>query len=149
MNAVMNALSSPFRSAQRVYFDDLDALNILHNMRYLLFMERARGELFNALGFRWQDDFHLNPDKYHVVAAHSIDYLRPVRGEGTVVVELTPVRLGSSSLQIAASIASTDGTSVFARGATRLVRLDPKDDRPCPWSQRFRDAISPLVVATE
>jgi len=34
----------PFRSVQRVYFDDLDALNILHNVRFLLFMERARGD---------------------------------------------------------------------------------------------------------
>ncbi len=58
----------PFRSIQRVYFDDLDALNILHNVRFLLFMERARGELLLELGFRWEDDISVNPDKYHVVA---------------------------------------------------------------------------------
>ena len=34
-------LESPFRSTQHVYFDDLDALNILHNVRFLLFMEQA------------------------------------------------------------------------------------------------------------
>ena len=56
------AILSPFRSTQRVYFDDLDALNILHNVRYLLFIERARGELLNALGFHWQDDLATNPD---------------------------------------------------------------------------------------
>ena len=71
---------SPFRSTQRVYFDDLDALNILHNVRFLLFMERARGELFNALGFRWEDSLEQNPDKFHVVAGHEIKYLAPVRG---------------------------------------------------------------------
>jgi acyl-CoA thioester hydrolase len=86
--------AAPFRSVQRVYFDDLDALNLLHNMRYLLFMERARGELFNSLGFRWQDDVSANPDKYHVVAAHSIDYLRPIRGEGMIAIELSPTHLG-------------------------------------------------------
>jgi acyl-CoA thioesterase FadM len=32
-----------FRSVQRVYFDDLDALDILHDVRFLLFMsERLR-----------------------------------------------------------------------------------------------------------
>ena len=53
----MASLRMPFRSIQRVYFDDLDALNILHNVRYVLFMERARGELFQQLGFRWEDGY--------------------------------------------------------------------------------------------
>ena len=78
-------LAMPFRSVQRVYFDDLDALQILHNVRFLLFMERARGEMFNALGFRWEDGVEANPDKWHVVAAHEIQYLHPVRGEGCLL----------------------------------------------------------------
>ncbi len=138
-------VSSPFRSTQHVYFDDLDALNILHNVRFLLFMERARGELFNALGFRWEDDFETNPDKYHVIAEHSIRYLKPVRGEGDVQVELKPIHLGTSSLVIEARVRSLHGDTIFARGTTRLVRLDPKNDEPCSWSERFRAAIAPLV----
>src|SRR5258706_10759963 len=87
-------LAVPFRSVQRVYFDDLDALNILHNVRFLLFMERARGEMLGELGFRWEDDLAVNPDKFHVVAAHEIRYLRPVKGEGQICVEVVPRRLG-------------------------------------------------------
>src|SRR5262245_22067111 len=102
------AIRTPFRSMQRVYFDDLDALNILHNVRFVLFMERARGELFNALGFRWEDDFHVNPDKYHVIAEHQIRYLVPVRGEGELCVEIAVKHLGSSSLIVLASVRSTD-----------------------------------------
>ncbi|HEY8427439.1 MAG TPA: thioesterase family protein [Sandaracinaceae bacterium] len=138
-------VSSPFRSTQHVYFDDLDALNILHNVRFLLFMERARGELFNALGFRWEDDLSINPDKYHVVAHHSIDYLVPVRGEGDILVELSPVHLGRSSLSIEAFVRSLHGDVVFARGTTRIVRLDPQTNAPCSWSDRFRKAVAPLV----
>lgn len=141
------ALSSPFRSTQRVYFDDLDALNILHNVRFLLFMERARGELFNALGFRWEDDLDTNPDKFHVVAEHAIQYLAPVRGEGDVLVELTPVHLGRSSLIIEAHVRSVHGDKVFASGKTRIVRLDPATQKPCSWSDRFRAAVTPLVRA--
>lgn len=139
------AITSPFRSAQRVYFDDLDALNILHNVRYVLFMERARGELFQALGFRWEDSVELNPDKFHVVAAHEIQYVSPVRGEGELMVELTPAHLGRSSLIIAARIRSVHGDQVYAEGKTRLVRLDPTTFQPCPWSERFRSAMTPLV----
>jgi acyl-CoA thioester hydrolase len=138
-------LATPYRSVQHVYFDDLDALNILHNVRFLLFMERARGELFNALGFRWEDDFSVNPDKYHVVAAHEIKYLAPVRGEGDVAVELAPTHLGTSSLILAANVQSLDGKHRFAEGTTRIVRLDPTTSKPCPWSQVFRDKVGALV----
>jgi acyl-CoA thioester hydrolase len=138
-------LGMPYRSVQRVYFDDLDALNILHNVRFLLFMERARGELFNALGFRWEDDFSVNPDKYHVVAAHEIKYLHPVRGEGDVAIELHPTRLGNSSLVLHAKVQSLDGKAIYAEGHTRIVRLDPESNRPCAWSQVFRDKVGALV----
>ncbi len=131
----------PFRSVQHVYFDDLDALNILHNVRFLLFIERARGELFNALGFRWQDDVKENPDKFHVVAAHDITYQKPVRGEGELLIELTPTKIGTSSLILSARVASIDGATTYADGTTRLVRLDPETMKPCAWSERFRSAI--------
>ena len=139
------SVSSPFRSMQRVYFDDLDALNILHNVRFLLFMERARGELFNELGFRWEDDLADNPDKWHVVAEHRIRYVKPFRGEGQVAVELIVVKLGASSLVIQASVKSTDGAVLYAEGESRLVRLDPETQKPCVWSDRMRNAVAPLV----
>lgn len=135
----------PFRSTQRVYFDDLDALNILHNVRFMLIFERARGELFNALGFRWIDDVSVNPDKHHVVAAHSITYLEPVRGEGEVVAEILPTKLGSSSFLLDMALTSVDGKTLHARGNTRLVRLDPTTNRPCPWSPRMREAMAPWL----
>ena len=109
------ALGMPWRSVQHVYFDDLDALNILHNMRYLLFMERARGELFNALG------------------------------EGEVAIEIAPTHLGTSSITLHAVVKSLDGKQLYAEGSTRLVRLDPSTNRPCPWSQPFRDKMEKLV----
>jgi acyl-CoA thioester hydrolase len=138
-------LGMPYRSVQHVYFDDLDALNILHNVRFLLFMERARGELFNMLGFRWEDDFAHNPDKYHVVAEHQIKYLKPVRGEGDVAVVLQPIHLGKTSFVLHARVESLDGKSVYADGTTRIVRLDPDSGKPCGWSQPFRDKVGPLV----
>ena len=144
----MPSLSMPFCSVQRVYFDDLDALNILHNMRYLLFIERARGELLDALGFRWDGSIEENPDKFHVIAAHEVQYLKPVRQLGDLRVALTPRHLGTSSLIVEARVESMDGAELYARGTTRLVRLDPASQRPCAWSARFRASFAPLVVAS-
>ena len=136
-------MRAPFRSVQRVYFDDLDALNILHNVRFMLFFERARGELFNSLGFRWIDDVTVNPDRHHVVAAHEVSYLVPVRGEGEIAIHITPRKLGSSSFHLDMALESVDGATVHAKGSTRLVRLDPETDKPCPWSDRMREAMAP------
>jgi len=138
-------VSMPFRSIQRVYFDDLDALNILHNVRFLLFIERARGELLQTLGFRWEDDLSVNPDKFHVVAAHEIEYLAPVRGEGELTVELRLPKLGTSSLILDAKVTGRHGDTVHATSTTRLVRLDPETNRPCSWSERFRTVVEPLI----
>jgi acyl-CoA thioester hydrolase len=141
-------VASPFRSIQHVYFDDLDALNLLHNVRYLLFIERARGELFNALGFRWEDDITVNPDKYHVIAAHEISYVARWTGEGDLAVEISPMKLGTSSFVLAARVTSLDGSVTYAKGTTRLVRLDPATGRPCTWSDRFRAALRGMLPAT-
>jgi acyl-CoA thioester hydrolase len=143
------AIPVPFVSVQRVYFDDLDALNILHNMRFLLFIERARGALFNAMGFHWEDDLEKNPDKFHVVAEHSIKYLAPVRGEGDLAVVIRLAHLGRTSLAIEARVQSPDGGVRYAEGTTRLVRLDPVTFRPAPWSERFRATVGPLVRTSQ
>ncbi|WP_394822497.1 acyl-CoA thioesterase [Pendulispora albinea] len=136
----------PYRSVQRVYFDDLDALNILHNLKFVLFMERARGAFINSRGFRWEDDLSINPDKFHVVAAHEIRYLQPVRGETELVVEITPIHLGTSSFIVEAHVKALHGPTLHATGTTRLVRLDPETNAPCPWSDRFRAAFGPLIA---
>src|SRR5262245_14791472 len=138
-------ITIPYVSKQHVYFDDLDALNILHNVRYLIFMERARSELFDALGFDWEADFSRNPDKYHVVAAHEIRYVAPVRGTGDLSVEVTPRHLGNTSCVLSAEVRSKDRAVLHAEGKTRLVRLEPSTGRPTPWSERFRAALTPLV----
>ncbi|MFO0758022.1 MAG: hotdog domain-containing protein [Byssovorax sp.] len=138
----------PFRSVQHVYFDDLDALNILHNVRFLLFIERARGELFNTMGFRWQDDLAHNPDKFHVIAEHNIRYLAPFRGEGELCVELFPTHLGRTSMVIGARVGSVDGKERYVEGSTRLVRLDPVTFRPTGWSDKMRSIVGSMVEAT-
>ena len=140
------SLQIPYRSVQRVYFDDLDALNILHNVKFVLFMERARGAFIHSLGFRWEDELAINPDKFHVIAAHEIRYLKPVRGECELVVEVTPTHLGTSSFIVEAQVKALHGPTLHATGTTRLVRLDPATHTPCPWSDRFRAAMDPLIV---
>jgi acyl-CoA thioester hydrolase len=140
----MASPSIPFCSIQRVYFDDLDALGLLHNVRYLLFIERARFEMFDAFGFRWGASLDDNPDKMHVVAGHEVKYLRPVTELGDLCVALSPQKMGTTSFTVHARVQSLDGTRLFAEVTTRLVRIDAQTKRPCAWSDRFRRALAPL-----
>ena len=81
-----------------VYFDDLDAFQILHNARYLLLFEHAIGSFWRRMGWADKLDFNHNPDQFHLVRANQIEYLRPVVGTGEVRVRVWIEHLGRTSL---------------------------------------------------
>ena len=56
-----------------------------------------------------------------------------------------PLKVGTSSFVLSARVVSLHGSEVYARGTSRLVRLDPHTFRPAPWSDRFRRAFEPLL----
>ena len=47
-----------------VYFDDLDAFQILHNARYLLLFERTIGSFWKRLGWGSTLDAKATPDQF-------------------------------------------------------------------------------------
>ncbi|RYG75210.1 hypothetical protein EON77_11440 [bacterium] len=59
----MSAAPTVFHEAvQTVYFDDFDAFRILHNSRYLLFVERTIGSFWSRLGWTGIMSVDGNPD---------------------------------------------------------------------------------------
>ena len=71
-----------------IYFDDLDAFQVLHNARYLLLFERAIGAFWRHLGFGTLLDAQRDPDQFHLVRSNHVEYKRPVFGAGTVRVRV-------------------------------------------------------------
>ena len=47
---------------------------------------------------------------------------------------------------LAAQVRAKHGDELFAEASTRLVRLDPQAQTPCPWSERMRLRMGPLVA---
>jgi len=80
-----------------VHFDDLDAMGIVHNARYAVFLERALGMWWSAHGFTLVDGQPTNPDWFHAVAEYSISYRTPVRGTGEIGVHFWLDKMGESS----------------------------------------------------
>jgi acyl-CoA thioester hydrolase len=132
-----------FEQVMGVYFDDLDALGILHNARYILLFERTIGSFWKHLGWGGPLDSGQNPDQYHMVRANQIEYLSPVRGVGDVRVRVWIDHLGRTSLRFGVRVLAMDRDEDHARGTRTLVRVDPVTFRPVPWSEGFRAKIAP------
>jgi acyl-CoA thioester hydrolase len=126
-----------------VYFDDLDAFQILHNARYLLLFEHAIGSFWRHLGWAGALDFNSNPDQYHLVRSNSIEYLRPVVGTGDVRVRVWVEKLGRTSLTFGLRVMPLDQDIEHATGRRVIVRVDPESKLPTPWSDSFRTAMAP------
>jgi acyl-CoA thioester hydrolase len=127
-------IAAPFLSRQKIHFDMLDMLGVLHNARYLLLFERARFDLWQANrleigapGLDWP---------YYVVR-NEINYRAPITRIQEVTVTLHVAELGRSSVTLAHEVIQDDDT-LAADGRTTLVRVDPETGRPTPWSDSFR-----------
>lgn len=132
-----------YEQVMGVYFDDLDAFQILHNARYLLLFERTIGSFWKHMGWGGTLDAQRNPDQFHMVRANDIEYLSPVRGVGDVRVRIWVDRLGSSSLRFGVRVLAMDQDHDHARGTRTIVRVDPVSFRPVPWSDPFREQLRP------
>ena len=128
-----------------VYFDDLDAFQILHNARYVLLFERTIGAFWRHLGWGGPLDTQSNPDQFHLVRMNHIEYLRPVVGVGQVRVRVWVERLGRTSLTFGLRCLPVDEDVDHALGERVIVRVDPQNRRPVPWTPTVREKLEPYV----
>ncbi len=126
-----------------VFFDDLDAFQILHNARYILYFERTIGGFWRHLGWGNLLDAQQNPDQFHLVASNHIDYLRPVMGVDEVRARVWVEKLGRTSLTFAFCLLPMDEDVPYARGTRTIVRVDPNTRRPTEWTEPFRKKLQP------
>ena len=132
-----------YENVMGVYFDDLDAFQILHNARYLLLFERTIGSFWRQFGWGGMLAPEAHPDQYHMVRANSIDYLSPVRGACDVRVRIWVERLGTTSLCFAMRVLPIDHDEDYCRGTRTIVRVHPETHRPVPWTEETRSRLTP------
>ena len=127
-----------------VYFDDLDPFQILHNARYLLLFERTLGsfwETIGAGGLQSEASF----DRFHFVRANTVEYIHPVRGTGRVRVRVNVAKIGRTSLTFRFRLLPLGEDRDHAVGTRTIVRVDPVDHRPVPWTDEFRGRMTPWL----
>ncbi len=135
-----------FEAIHGVYFDDLDAMQILHNSRYLLLFERTIGSFWTrTMGWGGVLSSSEDPDRYHLVRTNAIEYLRPVTGLGEVRVRIWIEKLGRTSMTFGFRLLPMDEDRDYARGSRVVVCVDPANRTPVPWSDEFRRRVAPYL----
>jgi acyl-CoA thioester hydrolase len=122
----------------RVYYEDTDAAGIVYYANYLRFMERARTEWLEALGFplaAFEDEHRVA----FVVHRAEIDFLAPARLNDRLDVSVGALDRGASRLVVAQRVLREAVT--LARARITLACVDPRRWQPAripaPLAQRL------------
>ena len=124
-----------------VYFDELDALGVLHHTRYLLHLERAQQKFFeHLLGV---SDFNAERDEDIYVVVHSLEtrFRQPLRQPSRIAVDYTIERIRSGGVTMAFAIRHPKDGTVYCDGTRTVCKLSARTHQPAPWSASFRSAM--------
>ena len=133
----------------RIYFEDLDAMGVVHNGRYAVLFERALAAYWARAGWTYDPGHPRFAEVLFVVKECTITYREPITRAGTVRVQLWLDHLGTTSVVYGFRVRSDDGTVIHAEGRRVQVRLDPGTLRPAPISAELREACRPLLAPEE
>lgn len=104
---------------------DLDAFNHVNNSNFMTYLEEARIRWFESLGEDWVTDATAP-----LLAAVQMNYRQPIPYPGSIVVELTADRVGTTSVTLGHRITSADGAVLHADGHVVMVWIDRGSGRP-------------------
>jgi acyl-CoA thioester hydrolase len=139
--------NEPFGQIEPVYvhFEDLDAMGVVHNGRYVLLIERALESYWTREGWPFDPSRPHFAEIFFVVKQFEITYHVPITTVGPVGVQLWIDRLGSSSVIYGFRVLSEDGATVHAECRRVHVRIDPSTMRPAPLNYTLREACRALL----
>ncbi len=117
----------PFRFHVRVYYEDTDAAGVVYYANYLKYMERARTEWLESLGFPLAA-FEREHRVVFVVHRCEIDFLQPGRLNDALAVSVEPVKLGAATIKARQDVRR--GDDILTSAVVTLACLDATRWRP-------------------
>lgn len=119
----------------RIYYQHTDAGGIVYHARYLDFMEAARTELLQSLGF---DLARLAEREGVLFIVHraALEYRRPARLNDALTVTARAERIGRARVVFRQSVAR--GGECLVDGEIQLACVDPATFRPVPVPDAVR-----------
>lgn len=134
-------MSQRFVYNSEVFFDELDALGILHHTRYMLHLERAQQKFFeHLLGV---DDFNVERDEDIYVVVHSLEtrFREPFRRPGPITVEYGIERIRSGGVTMDFIIRHPSKPIIYCEGRRTVCKLSAESHQPALWTTPFREAL--------
>lgn len=139
-------MANTFSYTSHVYFDELDALGVLHHTRYFLHLERAQQAFFqHLLGV---EDFNADRDEDIYVVVHGLTsrFRVPVRSPGPMVVEYAIDRIRAGAVIMNYRICNLGRNTVYCDGQRTVSKLSGHTHRPAEWSDAFRAAMEAFLA---
>jgi acyl-CoA thioester hydrolase len=127
VNDRAGATRPAFALPVRVYYEDTDAAGVVYYANYLKFMERARTEWLEGLGFPLAA-FERAHGTVFVVHRVTIDYRRPAALNDALDVTVEVVDRGGSRLVLRQSVRR--GDDLIADATVHLACVDGATMRP-------------------
>ncbi len=135
----MTGGSAPaFALPVRVYYEDTDAAGVVYYANYLKFMERARTEWLESLGFPLAE-FERHHGVAFVVHRVEIDFHAPARLNDRIDVTVEAVDPGAGRL-VATQACRVDGVTLASARVT-LACVETTRWRPTRIPRELKDAI--------
>jgi acyl-CoA thioester hydrolase len=130
----------------KTWFDQTDALGILHHSHYVLLIERAQKTFFvETMGVDTIDP-KVAPDVYVVVRDLDLHYHAPIIPECEIDVILRVTKVRAAGLTVAFEFRSTDGKVLYCTGSRTICRMDGTSHQPAPWTDEFRSKHEALIA---
>jgi acyl-CoA thioester hydrolase len=130
--------AKPFAWPVRVYYQHTDAGGIVFHANYLSFMECARTELLQSLGF---DLGELARRDHVLFVVHSaqITYHKPALLNDALAVTAKLARVGGARLEFAQEVRR--GDELLASAELTLACVGTEDYRPVPVPEAVREKL--------
>lgn len=121
-------------------FSDLDPLGHVNNVAYYDFLQEARVQVFNELGWTPTQEF------FHVVVRQGIAFRRPLGMSSLpVIVEASFTHIGGSSYTIAYRIVDEAG-ELAAEGETVMAVVDIASGKPVRIPEKLRSVLRAVRI---
>lgn len=121
----------------RIRHDDLDFMKIVGHADWFILLQRARGDLCDAVGYPFRE---MEQDGIGVViAGANIQYLRPAYNDDMITIRLTPHSPFNKGFYVKHE-ARNQNNKACVIADMRLVVVDPQG-KAIPLSKRIYDSL--------
>ncbi|HLU76804.1 MAG TPA: tol-pal system-associated acyl-CoA thioesterase [Burkholderiales bacterium] len=131
--------SRPFAWPVRVYFHDTDAGGIVFHGNYLHFMEAARTEFLQSLGYNVAELQRAEDGVLFVVYALELKYRKPARLHDSLQITVAVQHVGGARLIFEQRVVRDGETLVSAQ--VSIATVHPRTMKPVPVPERLRAQV--------